>query len=600
MPCEKIAYTFSNITLNPQFYVLGSSNCTWGGTSDAWTITLSLSGLGTSHPSFGDVVLQRDENIYRFPFLYGDAQTATSTLSLGTTFRALQIQSNNPSVLKGKVMVVSQKNASTAFSNPLIVNIELKLYVETIMVLASPRLTAIPVVPAVPDSVGNLLNLQSYTVVSSVLAQQLPNVSGINTLVSYFGAFIPNKTTITNSIPYFALENEENIVVIDLVFSSSFFQQVTAFSMYPYIQQFTTDTNTFTTVGSSTNYGLNGIDLSIYNSDLLQNDVSGGVIQVYFTFNVAIAEKYNNPSGGTYSILLPVDYVGSNYYCSILARFEPQILLSTSIFQGIVSYYNTKSDETYGDQYATSTYIVENYPTSIPPFLTTPTTDGKTVQYYIDQFLITWAKTANQYKAFPNLTLPIYTYFSVVNNNKTVVDFYSNQNNVNALLNNPNENYYQTKIYTTIDVSGVSYALQEIVLLTMNQAFTGSGIESNIQVYVLIGEDVSSATPIQTITTSPSVPYMSASNYPGTTYDQIGNVTTETPPFSTTTLPSSSWSSYNPSFIYLIERVSNPSNPNYPNSMAGSPVYNPNNNVTANTDTSTTMNFRAFATFAPA
>ena len=598
MPCKKIGYTFSNITLNPQFYVIGSSNCTWGGTSNAWTITLSLSGLGTNNPSFGDVVLQRDSNIYRFPFVYGDEQTASSTLSAGTTFRGLQIQSNDPSVVKGKVILVSQKNASTAFSDPLIVNIELKLFVETTTTaLASPQLTARR---AVPDSVGNLLNLQTYTVVSSVLAEQAPNVSGINTLVSYYGAFIPTKTTITNSIPYFALENQENIVVIDLLFSKNFFKQVTAFSMYPYIQQFSTETNTFTTVGSSTNYGLNGIDLSIYNPDLLQNDVSGGKLKVYFTFNIAIAEKYNNPSGGTYSILLPVDYVGNNYYCSILARFEPQIILSTTIFQGIVSYYNTKSDETYGDQYATSTYIIENYPTAVPPSLTSPTTDGKTVQYYIDQFLITWAKTAEQYKAFPNLTLPIFTYFSTENNNVTVVDFYSNQNNINALLNNPNENYYQTKIYTSIDVSGVTYALQEIVLLTMNQAFAGSGTESNIQVYVLIGEDVSSATPIQTINTSPSVPYMSASNYPGTTYDQIGNVTTETPPFSTTTLPSSSWSSYNASYIYLVERVSNPSNPNYPNSMAGSPVYNADNNVTANTDTSTTMNFRAFATFAPA
>jgi hypothetical protein len=329
---------------------------------------------------------------------------------------------------------------------------------------------------------------------------------------------------------------------------------------------------------------------------------TGGLVRVYFTFNISIAEKYNDPTNGLYSVLLPSEYVGTTYSYTIMARYEPFSVISKDVFQGFVSFYETKSDETYGDDYATSTYITSKYPIAVPPSRTTPTSDGRTVLYYMLEFLATFATMAQSYQAFPNLVLPIYTYFSTVNNNITVVDFYSNENRINALINNPNENYYQTRIYTTTDVSGISYTLQEITVLYMNQAFTGSGTQSNIQVYVLIGNSSASATPIKTISTSPDVPYMSDSNYPSTTYDQIGAFTSSTSPYGTygtAVLTTSDWSKYNPTYIYLVERVSNPINPNSPLSMAGCPVYSSNNNVTENINTNTTMNFRAFATFAP-
>ena len=334
------------------------------------------------------------------------------------------------------------------------------------------------------------------------------NFQGANAKISYFAVNILPISTIYKNIPYYTFPDKNYWTVIQITPDKSWVDEVTFFSITPYIGQYTNDSNTeidyLANVNTSFNSVLlNGNDKNIFNSSK--------TITIIYTFLPGFQRLTNKPENNVYSYLLPNEYENANF--SFITRFEKKDENTKKL--NVAQYFKTFSFSGLPTNLqAFSSTNISNTTTLLKNQLTTYqkiNTDYAGNKENIDQFISLSKQYDQEYQAFK-----IYPYFYVKNNNHVVTNFYQladSDSTCNALINDYNKNYYNSEIITIRNETGGDLLYTTLKVLALNHVNSGYATTANIQVY-----DVASQKSLQTFNTTNDLPELSNANYPTTSY----------------------------------------------------------------------------------
>lgn len=338
------------------------------------------------------------------------------------------------------------------------------------------------------------------------------NFQGANAKISYFAVNILPISKIYKNIPYYKFPDQNYWTVIQITPDESWVEDVTFFSITPYIGQYTkTDGWTTTEIDllANVNTSFNSVLLKGNNPNIFSTKEK---ITVIYTFIPAVQRLTHNPKQNVYSYLLPNEYSNANF--TFITRFEKKNentkrltvapFFNTFTFSSLPSslqILSTASNITYTSR------LLKNQ-LRIYPKVNTNYTGNKN---NIDQFISLSKQYTQNYQSFK-----IYPYFYLKNNNHVVTNFYQLQESdstCNALINDYNKNYYNSQIITIRNESGGDLLYTTLKVLALNHVNSGYATSSNIQVY-----DVASQRSLQTFNTSNDLPELSNDLYPTTTY----------------------------------------------------------------------------------
>ena len=335
------------------------------------------------------------------------------------------------------------------------------------------------------------------------------NFQGANAKIAYYAVNILPISKIYKNIPYYTFPNEKYWTIIQITPDKSWVDEVTFFSITPYIGQYTNESNTEIDYLANVNISFNSILLNGNSKNIFNSKEK---ITIIYTFLPAFQRLTNEPGNNVYSYLLPNKLQNANF--TFITRFEKKDentkkLNVASFFRAYtfsdvpttIERLSSLQSESYTSNFLKNTLITY-------PKMNTNYSGNKE---NIDQF-ISLSKEYNEiYKSFK-----IYPYFYVKNNNHVVTNFYQlvdSNSTCNALINDYNKNYYNSEIITIRNETNGSLLYDTLKVLVLNHVNSGYATTANIQVY-----DVASQRSLQTFNTTDDLPEISNKNYPTTSY----------------------------------------------------------------------------------